>query len=129
MYAYERIGILMLYYYFIMCVYILARPNTCQGHVYICTCTHTHTQTHTHTHTHTHTYTHTHTHTHRGVCTKPPCYCVVMEYCSQGNLYDHLKSENEVLPPQVVCWARQIADGMLYLHSKKIIHRDLKSLK
>ena len=52
-----------------------------------------------------------------------------MEYCSQGNLYDFIRAEMEILPPQVVCWARQIADGMLYLHSKKIIHRDLKSLK
>lgn len=65
----------------------------------------------------------------RGVCTKPPCFCVVMEYCHQGNLYDYIRSANEILPPQVVYWARQIADGMLYLHSKKIIHRDLKSLK
>jgi hypothetical protein len=64
----------------------------------------------------------------RGVCTKQPCFCVVMEFCAQGNLYDHIRSTSEILPPQVVCWARQIADGMLYLHSKKIIHRDLKSL-
>ena len=77
---------------------------------------------------HTQHKTHTHTHTHRGVCIESPCFCVVMEYCPQGNLYDFIRRE-EILPPQVVGWARQIADGMLYLHSKKIIHRDLKSLK
>ena len=55
-----------------------------------------------------------------------------MEYCAGGTLYDHIHSEelnSEILPPQVVAWARQIASGMQYLHSKKIIHRDLKSLK
>ena len=72
---------------------------------------------------------HTHIHTHRGVCTKPPCYCVVMEFCSGGTLYDYIQRESGILPPQVVGWSRQMASGMLYLHSKKIIHRDLKSLK
>jgi len=65
----------------------------------------------------------------RGVCTKPPCYCVVMEFCSGGTLYEYIQRESEILPPQVVGWSRQMASGMLYLHSKKIIHRDLKSLK
>jgi serine/threonine protein kinase len=55
-----------------------------------------------------------------------------MEYCAGGTLYDYIHSEelnSEILPPQVVAWARQIGSGMQYLHSKKIIHRDLKSLK
>ena len=55
-----------------------------------------------------------------------------MEYCAGGTLYDYIHNEEikaEILPPQVVAWARQIASGMQYLHSKKIIHRDLKSLK
>ena len=79
-----------------------------------------------------HIYMRTHTLTHSGLCTKDPCYCVVMEYCAGGTLYDYIHNEdltNEILPPQVVAWARQIASGMQYLHSKKIIHRDLKSLK
>jgi mitogen-activated protein kinase kinase kinase 13 len=65
----------------------------------------------------------------RGVCTQAPCYCVVMEYCSEGQLFDILRTGREIPPRLVFSWARQIAHGMHYLHSKKIIHRDLKSPK
>lgn len=64
-----------------------------------------------------------------GVCTKAPCYCIVMEYCSGGNLYHYMRQPGvQILPMQVITWAREIAHGMMYLHSKRIIHRDLKSL-
>jgi mitogen-activated protein kinase kinase kinase 13 len=66
--------------------------------------------------------------TFRGVCTQTPnCYCIVMEYCPFGQLYDLLKSGQEVPPQKVVDWSKQIASGMNYLHLHKIIHRDLKS--
>ena len=54
---------------------------------------------------------------------------MILEYCPGGTLYDYIRSGIEILPPQVVGWGRQIAAGMQYLHHKKIIHRDLKSLK
>ena len=66
----------------------------------------------------------------RGICSKPPCYCIVMEFCLQGALYDVLRHKDQsILPPQVVSWSRQIASGMQFLHSHRIIHRDLKSPK
>lgn len=66
----------------------------------------------------------------KGVCTQSPCYAVVMEYCPYGPLYDILrKSSNTITPAKIVDWSKQIAYGMYYLHSNKIIHRDLKSAK
>ncbi|XP_014244385.1 mitogen-activated protein kinase kinase kinase 13-B isoform X2 [Cimex lectularius] len=63
----------------------------------------------------------------KGVCTQAPCYCIVMEYCPYGPLYNLLKDGEEISPERLISWAKQIASGMLYLHSNKIIHRDLKS--
>lgn len=52
-----------------------------------------------------------------------------MEYCPNGQLYDMIRDKKEIPPPLVVDWAKQIANGMNYLHSFNIIHRDLKSPK
>lgn len=65
----------------------------------------------------------------RGVCTAAPCYCIVMEYCPYGPLYNLLKDGQDIPPDRVANWAKEIASGMNYLHQHKIIHRDLKSPK
>lgn len=63
----------------------------------------------------------------RGVCTQPPCFCIIMEYCPYGSLHDHLARGAEMVPHRLVDWVRQIATGMEFLHRHRIVHRDLKS--
>ncbi|EDV26942.1 uncharacterized protein TRIADDRAFT_1653, partial [Trichoplax adhaerens] len=63
-----------------------------------------------------------------GVCVTAPCYCIIMEYCSNGALYDLIhQRKRELVPTLIIKWAKELASGMNYLHSHKIIHRDLKS--
>ncbi|KAF5473080.1 hypothetical protein F2P56_009723 [Juglans regia] len=61
-------------------------------------------------------------------CRKPPVYCVVTEYLSEGSLRAYLhKLEPKTLPLQkLIAIALDIARGMEYIHSQGVIHRDLK---
>ncbi|CAF2634809.1 unnamed protein product [Rotaria sp. Silwood2] len=67
----------------------------------------------------------------RGISISPPSYYIIMEYCANGSLYDKLKQYREISSStkatQVLDWSRQISNGVDYLHSNKIVHRDLKS--
>ena len=63
-----------------------------------------------------------------GICNQP--YCLILEFMSGGSLYGFLQKNQ----PTAVMWLKRIqlaldiSYGLAYLHSKQVIHRDLKSL-
>ncbi|KAJ8738003.1 hypothetical protein PYW08_000598 [Mythimna loreyi] len=63
----------------------------------------------------------------KGVSTNGPSSCIIMEFCQYGPLFEYIHSGSSFLPAQILKWAKEIAQGMSYLHVNKIIHRDLKS--
>ncbi|CAI9087436.1 OLC1v1021504C1 [Oldenlandia corymbosa var. corymbosa] len=66
-------------------------------------------------------------------CRKPPVFCIITEYLSEGSLRSYLHKleqkpfEEKFLPlPKLISMALDIARGMEYIHSQGVIHRDLK---
>nr|CDS22203.1 mitogen activated protein kinase kinase kinase [Echinococcus granulosus] len=62
-----------------------------------------------------------------GVSIDGPWYSILMEYCPNGTFFELLHNNPPVSTDNIIDWTQQIAQGMNYLHSHKVVHRDLKS--
>eukprot|EP01084_Bolivina_argentea_P179724 310539_1 len=53
---------------------------------------------------------------------------LAMEYCGAGSVIDIMRATNKMFTENEICVVmREILYGLMYLHSHKLIHRDIKS--
>ncbi|KAI8977305.1 kinase-like domain-containing protein [Mycotypha africana] len=53
-------------------------------------------------------------------------WCVVMEYCSGGDVFNLLQEKPHMAPDDVACLFKQLLLGLQHLHRLGIAHRDIK---
>lgn len=66
-----------------------------------------------------------------GACIQPPLLLIVMEFMSGGSLYDRLfgsKRGQPIAPPERWVIGAHMLEGLAFLHSQRVVHRDLKSM-
>ncbi|EAS05882.2 plant dual-specificity MAP kinase kinase family domain protein (macronuclear) [Tetrahymena thermophila SB210] len=56
--------------------------------------------------------------------------CIVMEYCEQGDLENFIKNQmgRPLVEKKIWKFFFQIAEGLLELHTRNILHRDIKTM-
>ncbi len=51
---------------------------------------------------------------------------IVLDLCRHGELYGYVKSKGRLMETEAVDYFKQIVEGVRYLHSLGVMHRDLK---
>ena len=51
---------------------------------------------------------------------------LIMEYCDNGEMFDYIVSKQHLTEEQACVFFQEIIDALTYLHSQKIVHRDVK---
>ena len=54
---------------------------------------------------------------------------IVIEYCSGGELFDHIVEKNRLKEMESRMFFRQIVSAVAYLHSLGYAHRDIKPVR
>ena len=55
-------------------------------------------------------------------------FLIIMEYCAGGDLAKFIDAQKQPLSEDfIIEWLKQLTSGVRYIHSMKIIHRDLKT--
>jgi serine/threonine protein kinase len=62
-----------------------------------------------------------------GACISPPDFAIAMELCSKRSLADLLKLKVNISQYRAIQIAMAVANALKYMHSKGVIHRDLKA--
>ena len=56
----------------------------------------------------------------------PEHYYIIMEYCKNGELFDYISKKDRLQEDEASSFFYQMINGVEYIHSKGIAHRDLK---
>ena len=54
-------------------------------------------------------------------------FCIYLEYMPSGSISTIMDKHGAMLEETVQIYAKQIIDGLAYLHKQKVIHRDIKA--
>ena len=54
-------------------------------------------------------------------------YIILMEYCESGDLTDLIVREDNLSQFRIIKYLLEIGEGVKYIHSRDIIHQDIKS--
>lgn len=66
-----------------------------------------------------------------GACVQPPLLMVVTEFMAGGSLHDRLfgsRNHSPLAPVQQWTICMHVLEGLAFLHSRRVVHRDLKSM-